>query len=118
MHLFAAALLGGVEQRPAGAVELASARLIISGTRLSVSPESQTVPFETPTIVETRLEGFDPELGTLPASLRVLADFTGPEISGMCISRVTSAGTAVSRRPRASLPFGIVSTSKPALRSA
>ena len=62
----------------AQAQELTSARLLIAGTRLAVSPESQTVPFDTPTIVETSLEGFDAGLGTLPADLRVLGDFTGP----------------------------------------
>ncbi|MFQ5528564.1 MAG: hypothetical protein ACE5GX_20200, partial [Thermoanaerobaculia bacterium] len=48
-----------------------------------MSPESQTVPYNTPTLVETHLEGFDPSLGTLPSDLRVLADFTGPEVDGI-----------------------------------
>lgn len=68
---------------PAVAAELGSAQLLIAGTRLAVSPESQTVPYNTPTIVETHLEGFDASLGSLPGDLRVLADFTGPEIHGI-----------------------------------
>lgn len=74
------AVLGGSALE---ATELASARLLISGTELTISPESQTVPYNTPTLVETRLEGFDPTMGTLPADLRVLADFTGPEVDGI-----------------------------------
>ena len=64
-------------------VSLTSARLLIAGSRLTVAPESQTVPYNTPTIVNTNLEGFDAGLGELPADLRVLADFTGPEIGGI-----------------------------------
>ncbi|NJN37449.1 MAG: hypothetical protein HC794_10920, partial [Nitrospiraceae bacterium] len=60
--------------------DLGAGSLLIAGTRLTVSPESQTVPFDTPTIVETTLQGFDPERGTLPADLRVLGDLVGPEI--------------------------------------
>ncbi|MCB1037702.1 MAG: hypothetical protein KDD47_27970, partial [Acidobacteria bacterium] len=63
--------------------DLGSARLLISGTRLAVSPESQTVPFDTPTLVETALVGYDPAEGRLPEDLRVLADFTGPEVGGI-----------------------------------
>jgi protocatechuate 3,4-dioxygenase beta subunit len=58
---------------------------MIAGTRLAVSPESQTVPFNTPTIVETELIGFESADGPLPANLRVLADFTGPEIDGVLV---------------------------------
>ncbi len=79
-------LLGALVAAPvahAAGEELTSARLLIAGSRLTVSPESQTVPFDTPTIVETTLEGFNPTLGTLPADLLVQADFTGPEINGV-----------------------------------
>ena len=62
--------------------ELGSGTLLIAGTQLTVSPESQTVPFSTPTIVETTLAGFDPDRGTLPADLRVVGDLKGPEIPG------------------------------------
>ncbi|MDA8017397.1 MAG: Ig-like domain-containing protein [Thermoanaerobaculia bacterium] len=62
---------------------LGNASLQISGSRLAVSPEAQTVPFQTPTLVETRLEGHDTSLGTLPPDLRVVADFSGPEIDGI-----------------------------------
>lgn len=75
--------LAGVLCVPLAADELGSAQLLIAGTRLSISPVSQTVPFNTATLVETRLEGFDSSLGTLPSGLRVLADFTGPEITGI-----------------------------------
>ncbi len=71
--------------RPAQAADLGSGQLLIAGTELIVSPESQTVPFDTPTIVETRLEGYDPEQGQLPADLRVLADFRGPQIEGVLV---------------------------------
>jgi hypothetical protein len=67
----------------AGATDLGSGELLVAGTRLVISPESQTVPFDTPTIVETHLEGFDPANGSLPPDLRVLADFSGPELGGV-----------------------------------
>ena len=57
--------------------------LRISGTTLHVSPESQTVPFDTPTIVHTELVGFDAEGGALPADLRVVGELSGPEIDGV-----------------------------------
>ncbi len=71
--------------RLATAGDLANAQLLIAGSRLTVSPESQTVPYDTPTIVETHLEGYDASHGVLPAGLRVLADFTGPEIDGILV---------------------------------
>ncbi len=83
--LFAFSLLCGLAQGAAAAADLGSGRLVVAGTRLTVSPESQTVPFDTPTVVETHLVGFDPALGTLPSDLRVLADFTGPEIAGVLV---------------------------------
>ncbi|HEX7181896.1 MAG TPA: carboxypeptidase regulatory-like domain-containing protein, partial [Thermoanaerobaculia bacterium] len=64
---------------------IGSGRLLIAGTRLTVSPEAQTVPFNTPTIVETHLQGYDAEEGSLPSDLRVLADLTGPEIDGVMV---------------------------------
>lgn len=67
---------------PAAAEDLGQGRLVVAGTRLVVSPEAQTVPFDTGTIVETRLEGYDPERGELPADLRVVAELSGPEIVG------------------------------------
>ena len=76
------ALLGAA---PAAADELGSARLLIAGTELAISPESQTVPFNTPTIVETHLVGYDTANGVLPDDLRVVADFTGPEIDGILV---------------------------------
>ncbi|MFN7941176.1 MAG: carboxypeptidase regulatory-like domain-containing protein [Thermoanaerobaculia bacterium] len=66
-----------------GQSNLGQASLAIAGTTLTVSPESQTVPFDTPTIVGTHLAGFDPAAGTLPADLRVVGDFSGPEIDGV-----------------------------------
>src|SRR5437016_3441744 len=69
----------------AGAADLANARLLIAGSRLTVSPESQTVPFDTPTIVDTHLEGYDVERGVLPKDLRAVADFTGPEVNGILV---------------------------------
>ncbi len=62
---------------------LGSGTLLVAGTTLAVSPESQTVPFDTPTIVNTTLQGFDVTQGMLPADLRVVGDFTGPEIDGV-----------------------------------
>lgn len=67
------------------AAELGNAQLLVAGTELRLSPESQTVPFDTPTIVETELTGYDPGLGQLPADLRVVADFTGPQIDGVLV---------------------------------
>ncbi|HEY9422951.1 MAG TPA: hypothetical protein VIW92_16180, partial [Thermoanaerobaculia bacterium] len=71
--------------RPAAGGDLANAQLLIAGSRLKVSPVSQTVPYDTPTIVETQLEGYDTSRGVLPKDLRVLADFTGPEIDGVLV---------------------------------
>jgi len=68
-----------------GAADLGSAQLLIAGTELTVSPESQTVPFNTPTVVATTLSGYDPLQGMLPEDLRVVADFTGPEIDGVLV---------------------------------
>ena len=62
---------------------LGSGTLLVAGTTLAISPESQTVPFDTPTIVHTTLQGFDPGEGQLPADLRVVGHFTGPEIDGV-----------------------------------
>ncbi len=67
------------------AAELGRGELAIAGTRLVVSPESQTVPFDTPTIVETALEGYDLETGSLPPSLRVVGELSGPEIDGLLV---------------------------------
>jgi hypothetical protein len=78
-----AALLVLVGAASARAQDLGSARLQVAGTRLVVTPESQTVPFDTPTVVETRLEGYDPGEGVLPSQLRVLGELTGPEIDGV-----------------------------------
>ncbi|HEY4575238.1 MAG TPA: hypothetical protein VIJ26_14775, partial [Thermoanaerobaculia bacterium] len=65
--------------------DLGNGQLLIAGSRLTVSPESQTVPYDTPTIVETHLEGYDTSRGALPLDLRVLADFTGPEVDGVLV---------------------------------
>ena len=65
--------------------ELGIGTLLIAGTRLEISPESQTVPYNTPTLVNTHLAGYDPENGILPSDLRGLADFTGPEVNGILV---------------------------------
>ncbi len=78
--------------------QLATGTLPITGTQLTVSPEAQTVPFDTPTIVTTTLAGFDPALGTLPAGLRVEGDLRGPEIEGTLL--VTAAPGEPLRIPR------------------
>ncbi|MEE8523957.1 MAG: carboxypeptidase-like regulatory domain-containing protein [Thermoanaerobaculia bacterium] len=70
---------------PAEAAPLGSASLQIAGTRLTVSPASQTVPFDVPTIVETHLEGYDAANGVLPQDLRVRGDLTGPEVDGVLV---------------------------------
>jgi hypothetical protein len=54
-----------------------------AGPRLVVLSQSQTVPFDTPTIGETQLEGYDLGDGVLPAGLRVVADLTEHEIDGI-----------------------------------
>lgn len=71
--------------RAAAGGDLANAQLLIAGSRLKVTPESQTVPYDTPTVVETKLEGYDTARGVLPKDMRVLADFTGPEIDGVLV---------------------------------
>ncbi|HSL84607.1 MAG TPA: hypothetical protein VLF66_17675, partial [Thermoanaerobaculia bacterium] len=94
-------LTGAGIPAPAHAADLGSGQLLIAGTRLTVSPEAQTVPFNTPTIVETSLQGFDPGTGTLPTDLRVVADFTGPEIDG--VLRLETVPNQPFRIPRLSL---------------
>jgi hypothetical protein len=76
---------GALTALPAAAADLGSARLQIAGTTLVLSPASQSVPIDTPAIVETTLEGYDVALGQLPADLRVLGDFTGPEVDGTLV---------------------------------
>ncbi len=66
----------------AGQSALGNGTLLVAGTTLVVSPESQTVPFDTPTIVHTALQGYDAAQGVLPPDLRVVGDLTGPEIPG------------------------------------
>jgi hypothetical protein len=80
-----AATLAALAVFPAAARagDLADATLAIAGARLTVSPESQTVPFDTPTEVLTQLSGFDAAHGTVPPNLLVVGDFTGPQISGV-----------------------------------
>lgn len=79
--LAALVLFGGTAAE--GQAPLGQGTLSIAGARLTVSPESQTVPFNTPTIVETELAGFGAGGAVPPPGLRVLADFTGPEIDGV-----------------------------------
>ena len=84
LTLASLAFTGG---HPAPAAELGRGTLEITGAQLTISPESQTVPFLTPTIVETHLQGVDASGGGFGAQglagLRVAADFTGPEIAGV-----------------------------------
>ncbi|MEM1179982.1 MAG: carboxypeptidase regulatory-like domain-containing protein, partial [Acidobacteriota bacterium] len=68
--------------RSADGQDLGSAELHIAGTQLEISPAAQTVPFDTPTLVTTRLSGYDTTLGTLPPGLSVVGDLVGPEING------------------------------------
>ena len=75
--------LGTLPRAASAQGSLGSGTLLVAGTTLAISPESQTVPFDTPTIVHTTLAGFDTAQGTLPADLRVVGDFTGPEIDGV-----------------------------------
>ena len=77
-------LLAGALAPSLGAQEpLGSGSLAISGSTLIVSPAAQTVPFDTPTVIETALSGFDGSVGSLPPGLRVRADLLGPEIDGV-----------------------------------
>ncbi len=69
--------------------EIGRAELQIAGTRLLASPASQTVPFDTPTVVHTSLDGYDPGLGILPVSMRVEGDLVGPEVSGVLTLETT-----------------------------
>jgi hypothetical protein len=62
--------------------ELGSASLQIAGSQLLASPLAQTVPFDTPTIVHTTLQGYDAGLGALPGDLRVVAELSGPDFPG------------------------------------
>ncbi len=62
---------------------LGSGELLLAGTELRISPETQTVPLDLPTVVDTEIVGFDPSQGSLPPSLRIVGNLTGPEISGV-----------------------------------
>ena len=83
LTLLALVALGALPRAAFAQSSLGSGTLLVAGTTLTVSPDSQTVPFDTPTIVHTTLAGFDTAQGTLPADLRVVGDFTGPEIDGV-----------------------------------
>jgi|CXWL01.1.fsa_nt_gi hypothetical protein len=85
----------------AAATDLGSAQLFIAGTRLTVEPARQTVPYDTPTVVRTRLEGYDTSRGTLPPTFKVVADFTGPEVDG--VLRLETTPNEPFRIPRLSL---------------
>jgi hypothetical protein len=83
----------------AAQVSLGSGTLLVAGTTLAVAPESPTVPFDTPTIVHTTLQGYDTAQGTLPADLRVVGDFSGPEIDGWLeLTTVTNEPFRIPRR--------------------
>ena len=64
---------------------LGSGQLQVSGTQLTVSPESQTVPQRTPTEIATSWEGDGPVVGTGGGLYRVLGDLSGPEIDGVLV---------------------------------
>lgn len=83
------------------AQDLGTAQLFIAGTRLTVEPARQTVPYDTPTVVRTRLQGYDTSRGTLPPSFKVVADFTGPEVDG--VLRLETTPNEPFRIPRLSL---------------
>ena len=87
-----------------GQSALGNGTLLVAGTTLVIAPESQTVPFDTPTIVHTTLQGFDPGSGALPADLRVVGDFTGPEIDG--VLELATVPNEPFRIPRLSLRGG------------
>ncbi|MCP4654916.1 MAG: hypothetical protein GY856_05800, partial [bacterium] len=70
---------------PGWAEEIGFAELRIEGTTLRVDPLSHTVDLDMPTVINTHLDGYDPELGTLPPDLRVVGDFSGPEIDGVLL---------------------------------
>lgn len=76
----AALAAGALASAAPAAAELGSATLAIAGAHLTVSPESQTVPFRTPTIVETHLAGYDAGAGTLPPGVRVVGELVGPSL--------------------------------------
>ena len=79
--LLAGLVLQALSATAVHAQDLGQAALQIAGTRLTVSPEGQTVPFDTPTLVETTLEGYDTSAGVLPSNVVVKADFSGPGIN-------------------------------------
>ncbi|MEA2604010.1 MAG: large repetitive protein [Acidobacteriota bacterium] len=79
----ALAFLAGDGIDRAAATDLGAAQLLIAGTRLAVDPAQQTVPFDTGTLVNTHLQGYDATRGTLPPSFKVVGDLTGPEIDGV-----------------------------------
>ncbi|MEO7794145.1 MAG: carboxypeptidase-like regulatory domain-containing protein, partial [Thermoanaerobaculia bacterium] len=97
----AAAGLAVLPRAAAAQGPLGTGTLHIAGTTLAISPESQTIPFDTPTIVNTALLGFDPVTGALPPDLIVVGDFTGPEIDG--VLELTTVPNEPFRSPRLSL---------------
>ena len=99
--LLALVTLASLPRAAAAQASLGSGTLLVAGTTLAVAPESQTVPFDTPTIVNTTLLGYDTAQGTLPADLRVVGDFSGPEIDGWL--ELTTVPNEPFRIPRLSL---------------
>ena len=85
--LLLATLLFSVPPAAANEDAIGTARLQIAGTQLTASPAQQTVPFDTATIVETALEGFDPSFGVLPETMVVEGELVGPEIDGFLTLR-------------------------------
>ncbi|MEM7587249.1 MAG: hypothetical protein AAF560_27915, partial [Acidobacteriota bacterium] len=75
-------IFGTLAGGPLAGSVLGTGELLLAGTELRISPETQTVPLDLPTVIETELVGFDPIQGTLPPGLRVVGSLTGPEITG------------------------------------
>lgn len=73
LGLFVAAAVAGAE------TDLGSGQVRIIGTGLDVTPQAQTVPIGIPTIVQTHLQA---PPGSLPASVTVRAELTGPGVPG------------------------------------
>ncbi|MCH9646794.1 MAG: carboxypeptidase regulatory-like domain-containing protein [Deltaproteobacteria bacterium] len=86
---YAVFLLGLLSAAPVRAMDLGEAQLLIAGARLAVAPEQQTVPYDTPSVIFTELQGYDADNGVLPQDLKVVGDFSGPEIDGVLVLETT-----------------------------
>src|SRR5215831_19239771 len=87
--LWAAVFLGAAATLTAQ-TDLGNGQIRILGTGLDVSPTAQTVPVGVATVVDTQIQA---PYGTLPATVTVQGDLTGPGIPGTVVLSTVPNGS-------------------------